>query len=254
MHNFLSFLGYPNIIPKSDQESALEAAIERVKSYRGSGQTMDEQSPVQSSQSNGEAERTVQSAEGQIRTLASALEERNGATLHPDDCIVPWLAIHAANRLATLDVRDNGKATHENLRSKTLKKTSHEFGELNCVLPPCREDEGKSLATWHDGVYLGFRVEAGEELVGTPDGVYKVRSIRRRPAETGWSLEHIRALKGSPWKPYLFKDEDKLQARLPMPASSPQPAEVKPFTEDSHPAHVQNRTERYRKIGTRPRM
>ena len=97
---------------------------------------MDEQSPVQSSQRNGEAERTVQSVEGQIRTLVSALEERIEATLNPEDCTVPWLAIHARNLLATFDVGDNGKTPYENLRGKKLKQTSYESGEMIYFLPP----------------------------------------------------------------------------------------------------------------------
>ena len=124
MLKLMSFLGYPGVILKSDQESALDAVIEAVKGYRGSGQTMDEQSPVQSSQSNGEAERTVQSVESQIRKLVSALEERIGGTLNPEGCVIPWLAIHAGNLLAIFDVRDNGKTPYEKLRGKKVKNTS----------------------------------------------------------------------------------------------------------------------------------
>ena len=100
------------------------------------------------------------------------------------------------------------------------------------VVPPCRNDEGKFFPRSHDGVYRGFRMESGEELVGTPGGVFKVRSLRRKPAETRWSREHTQAVKGSPWKPYQFTENDRLQARLPMPPADDKPVQPKSSPED----------------------
>ena len=51
---FMDFLGYQKVIIKNDQEEALNAVIRKVRQYRGSDtQSMQEHSPVGSSQSNG---------------------------------------------------------------------------------------------------------------------------------------------------------------------------------------------------------
>ena len=201
--------GNPGVIINSDQESAFESVIGSVKLRRGQEQTMEEESPVQSSQSNEEIERTFQSVEGRIKNLASVLEERLGDEWNLSDCVIPRLAIHVGNLITIFDVGPHGNTQFENLRGKNLSKHHVEFGELVHCPPPYREDQCKFPPKWHDGVYLGFRIESW--------GVVKVRSIARRPLERRWNLEHVRADRGSPWKPCQFTDDDRLQARLPIP-------------------------------------
>ena len=97
----IGFLGYTRVMLKADQESSIQAVFKRVKAHLGAGvvdnlpdQVVSEMSPVGDSRANGSVERGIQSAEGQIRTLVSALEERLGTKLHPDDCVMPWLVTH----------------------------------------------------------------------------------------------------------------------------------------------------------------
>ena len=52
------------IIVKSDQESAIEYLIKGIVERRGEGKTIVEESPTQSSGSNGIVERAVQEIEG----------------------------------------------------------------------------------------------------------------------------------------------------------------------------------------------
>jgi len=64
---------------KSDNEPALVALVDdvaRVRASRGASRTNVEHSPVHSSKSNGVIERGVQTVQGMVRTLRSALEER----------------------------------------------------------------------------------------------------------------------------------------------------------------------------------
>ena len=84
---YLDFLGYQSVMVKTDQEKALNAVVRRVRQYRGADtQTMTENSPVGSSQSNGMIERRIQTVEGQIRTLRSAFEARTGSRLPTSSC------------------------------------------------------------------------------------------------------------------------------------------------------------------------
>ena len=66
---------------KSDQEPAILALTEDIMRFRasiGAEETVPENSPTYGHQSNVVVERGVQSVEGMIRTLKSALEERMG--------------------------------------------------------------------------------------------------------------------------------------------------------------------------------
>ena len=72
----IKFLGYHKIIVKGDQEGGLKTVIDAARAFMGTqiesepGESVGlENSPVKDSQSNGSAERAVQTIEGQIRTL-----------------------------------------------------------------------------------------------------------------------------------------------------------------------------------------
>ena len=61
---------------------------------------------------------------------------------------------------------------------------------------------GKAELRWTDGVYLGIRMTSGEKIVGNSDGVFKVRSIRRKIEAERWDPVQIGAIDSFPWKPY----------------------------------------------------
>ena len=65
------------------------------------------------------------------------------------------------------------------------------------------------------GIYLGIKLTTGKSFVGNPNGVFKTRSIHRRPADQRRSYEQLVALKGTPWKPYQFNDSDKILVKMP---------------------------------------
>ncbi len=53
------------------------------------------------------------------------------------------------------------------------------------------------------GVWLGIKLESGESVIGTPEGVVKARDFRREP-ENGerWGSNGVDGFKGVPWEPY----------------------------------------------------
>ena len=65
-----------DLILKSDQEEAIKALVNEVIRWRSSSRTIPEMSPVKSSQSNGIAERAIESIVSQVRVAKSALEAR----------------------------------------------------------------------------------------------------------------------------------------------------------------------------------
>ena len=88
-----------------------------------------------------------------------------------------------------------------------------EFGESVHFIPvsdykavPKAEARGKI------GVWIGVDDETDEHLIGTTDGVYVSRTVRRRPADVRWDPALIKSMKGLPWQPYPQSTDDTLKS------------------------------------------
>ena len=81
---------------KTDQEASVKALIEDLVAQREDGRTIVEESPVQSSGSNGVVEKAVQIVEGQIRVVLMALEEKVGRQPDPEEAVVTFISEYLA--------------------------------------------------------------------------------------------------------------------------------------------------------------
>ena len=161
-----------------------------------------ENSPVHSSKSNGVIERAVQTVQGMVRTMRSALEEKWGVELPIEHPVWPWLVEYAAFLLTRGEVGKDGKTAYERSRGKEAKIQGFEFGEG--VLWKRRREGGplgKLTCMWEDGVFLGVKGTTGELMVGNKEGVWRTRSIRRKPIGDRWSRSNIDHIVGVPWLP-----------------------------------------------------
>ena len=52
---------------------------------------------------------------------------------------------------------------------------------------------------WDDGIFLGVKGSTGEMIVGDKRGVWRTRSIRRKPEGERWSRENLKLIGGVPW-------------------------------------------------------
>ena len=257
----IDFLGYPHIVLKCDQESALKAVIESAKTYKGEAVEIDgevadlshvlenkqivlERSPVGDSRANGMVERTIQSVEGQIRTLRDALEDRIKLKLNADDCVIPWLIQNAGEIISNFSVGPDGKVPFQRVRGRKMRRELVEFGEMVHWMPADQLHRGKFEARWHNGIWLGVRPQTSEVLIGTPQGVFKARSVKRMSESMRWNGEAVKAVKGTPWKPYLFSDSDKLRIRLPEATREKTEGEQVPKPKEDDPAPKRFRIER----------
>ena len=55
-----------------------------------------------------------------------------------------------------------------------------EFGECVFHQPLKHLELGKAEARWGTGICLGFKINSGEEIIATDEGIIKIRSIRRK--------------------------------------------------------------------------
>ena len=184
----MDYLGYQRVILTSDQESALAKIFANINAFRGADtQTLTETFAAHDSKGDGFVERDIQTVEGQHRTLKTALESRLGGAIPMDAHIMPWLAGHAGALLNMFEPSDDGKVPVQRLRGRKMHTPLVEFGECIQFMPLNVADLGKMASRTLDGIHLGVSMGTGESLVGNADGVFRTRSIHRKPLEQRWS-------------------------------------------------------------------
>ena len=142
---------------KSDQESALKDLVHEVQLIRGRQklETLIEESKVYDSQSNGIAERAVQSVETITRTHKLALEKKLGVVIPSKHPIMTWLVEHAADMLNKYQVRSDGRTSYERIRVKPYKGEMIEFGRMVFHMYPGKHSGGSMKERWGSGIFLG---------------------------------------------------------------------------------------------------
>ena len=192
-----------DITLKSDQEPAMKALLSEVSRHRaaaGGGRTVTEHSAVEDSKGNGVIERAVKSIEGQTRVARSALEMRIGAKIEPEHAVMTWLIENVSLLLNRYEVGRDGRTAYERNKNKSSKLVGLAFGE--CVMwrrKPVGSNLAKLAVLWDVGVYLGVKGSTGEIIIGSGDGVWRTRTVRRRPEELRWRADEIEKIKGLPW-------------------------------------------------------
>ena len=193
-------LGYRKVCLKCDGEPALTSMQHEVVRRRPFD-TILENSPAGDSQSNGVAERAVQSVAQQIRVMRHALQQKLGAVLpgpHPVTC---WLVEHASDLLNKYQLGDDGRTAYYRLRGKPWRHDAVEFGEkihykVNLKNLP---REQKLEPRWEEGFFLGVKWRTGECWVGTSSGIARASAIRRVGGHRRWDAEGLLRIKGVPW-------------------------------------------------------
>ena len=54
-------------------------------------------------------------------------------------------------------------------------------------------------ADWKEGVFLGQRTVSGEYLVGSKEGVFRPRTVRKVPLQQRW-VDNLSLISPVPWK------------------------------------------------------
>ena len=173
--------------------------VGKTRAQRGGGRFVVENSPVGSSQSNGVAEKAIQSVQGQVRVLKLALEKRRGIQIPHRHSVMPWVVEYAAFLLNRYEVGHDGKTVYERSKGKRAKTLGIEFGEgVHWMMKQAKGALGKLDSLWSDGVYLGIEGKTGEIIVGDAEGVWRTRTIRRKLEAERWRHTHASTVVGVP--------------------------------------------------------
>ena len=69
-------------------------------------------------------------------------------------------------------------------------------------------------AKFQEGIWLGLDQRTEEVIIGTPSGIVKCRSVRRRPEPERWNTDAVLAIRGTPWEPTPGVDPELLRAAV----------------------------------------
>ena len=199
-----------DVIVKSDQEPAIKHLVDEIgrRKAEAGGRWIRENSPVGSHASNGVVERGIQSVEGQVRVMKSALEGKWGLKIEAKHAVIPWIMEYAAHLLNRFEVGHDGRTAHERCKGKRAKSMGIEFGEgVLWKRKPVGGALGKLSVMWKEGVYLGVKGRTGEFVVGDEKGVWKTRTLQRTPAGRRWDPKNAELIRGVPWNMNAEDDE-----------------------------------------------
>ena len=231
----LRFLDRKKLILKSDQEPAMKALFERVRRLRNASgeQTLEENSPVGESQANGVVEEAIKEVEEMVATILSSLEEMLRGTLPQECAAVAWAIEYAAVLLNYYKEGADGKTPFERHRGAKHERPVAEFGESVLYLPLDRKSHPIHAPEprHEEGVWLGMDMRSTEVLIGTPSGVVKARSVRRRPDDERWDIDNVLDIKGTPDNPTPGLSPEFLRAPVVAPPNVLEPADEQPSEE-----------------------
>ena len=162
---------------------------------------IQQQSQRYSHQSNGGAERMVQTIRNQIKAYKIQIEKNSGITIKADSPLLTWLPRHAAWQYTRFHKRQDSTTTaYEKIRHMSYQSPILLVGEaVACRRPGALVNKLESA--WLEGIWLGRDSKTDEHLIGTPNGMVRSRALKRRVERRRWDVTLLNAMIWDPWKP-----------------------------------------------------
>ena len=106
---------------------------------------------------------------------------------------------YAAHLLNRFEVGHDGRTAYERCKGKRAMCAGIQFGEgVLWRRKPIGGALGKMSVRWESGIFLGVKGRTGEFIVGDEAGVWKTRTIQRKPAGERWSADNAKFVKWVP--------------------------------------------------------
>ena len=147
--------------------------------------------------------------------LKAALEINVGGKVNLSDPIVPLIVRHAAYIINVSRVRENGRTAWQLMKGRRSRTPLLPFGEVVMFkIPKTNKRIWSFEDKWEKGVWAGVVSRSGEHTVATAEGIFKVSTIKRRPADQRWSFEMLQIIVGSLQEPTPGSGMRRIQAHL----------------------------------------
>ena len=192
------------ITMKTDQEPAM-LALKRAVATARSGETVPIESPVRASKSNGRMENAIGVWQGQLRTIKHHAEAKLGRRIEVDGVLFSWLIPFCTQIMNKYRVGPDGRTAYERITGHKNRHQVIGFAEaVDFILEPSKQHIHKADSRLMKGIFLGYEWRTTEYIVGTAEGVFKCRTIRRRAEEVAYDPECMDYL-SIPYDEYVLK-------------------------------------------------
>ena len=200
---WIDSLGYTMVTLHSDKEPAICWVRDRVQANlteRGMSVTT-RASPTHSHESNGGAERAVQSVRGLHRTLVAQVEDRTGLIFGADSPLWLWAFRHAGWILTRFGRRrDTGMTPYAKLFCKQYRQPLLMFAEAVIARRPGAQIN-KLEHHWLEGLWVGRDGSTDEHLVASGGGIVRCRAVKRMTEDRRWLAARFGSFQWTPWAP-----------------------------------------------------
>ena len=114
-----------------------------------------------------------------------------------------WSVKHAQWLINRYMIGADGKTAYSRRWNREYNGSLCMFGELIDAKVPVsgRVRVPKAGSQWFSGVYLGKDTEADEVVLGNANGVFKVRTVKRRSPSQQWNASYVIKMTSTPWQP-----------------------------------------------------
>ena len=187
--------GEPAILEFAEGIAARAAQLERMAKINL------QHSPVESHGSNGAAERSIQTIRGLAKVFLSVLGDRSGAPLSNRSPWWSWAIRHATwiyNRFHK-KAANAGLTAYEKYKAKKYQRPILAFGEAVWARRPGAA-LNKAAAPLHSGLWLGKDSLTDEHIIATGAGIFRTRTVKRKPHDAAWDRVAITNMRWTPWE------------------------------------------------------
>ena len=196
--HFSTQLGYSSICLKADNEGSCKAVKEQVQRKRGSlglSTTLADSVP-HAHETNGAAERAIQTVRRLANTFLDAVRSKAKIDIPHSHPLVSWALKHSSWILNRFHKHSATQRTaFESMTGFPYSGKLIAFGSSAMAKRLKVKHKGDRL--WNVGIFLG-KTESDLWLVGQPDGVHCVRSVR--PLAENFDAERISNFSTHTWE------------------------------------------------------
>ncbi|CAK0858494.1 unnamed protein product [Prorocentrum cordatum] len=211
LSSFCDDVGYPRVTLQSDGEPAIVSLARALLKDR-SKDSKDIQTQITlrhsapgSHASNGLAESAVKVVEGLVRTLKHEVEKKYGVQIKGDSAILSWIIRHVTFVQNRFMYKRNGRTAFEDLKMVRFNSPQLNFAE-NVLANRSGVPDNRLATAWTLGIWLGRATDTDEHIVGTPTGIVKARTVKRRPKEQQWEKGPFNAMVFPIWSQNDLKE------------------------------------------------
>ena len=201
LRKFVFEIGRTFGIVQYDKEAPLKTMARDLCKVVG-GMSM-RSAPTGHSQSQGSVGNAQRTLYGQLRTLLSQVEVPTGVKVSSESPLFTWSVKHAQWLINRYMIGADGKTAYSRRWNREYNGSLCMFGELIDAKVPVsgRVRVPKAGSQWFSGVYLRKDTEADEVVLGNANGVFKVRTVRRRSPSQQWNASYVIQMTSTPWQP-----------------------------------------------------